>query len=94
MTTAGHWLTQSVAMILLSKSTILLDCSSVLSLLSNLSLPKRFLWVSVLYYGVFLGRTQDDIYCLVYWPGQSVDYYCQYMVCQCPALIITPGNDW
>ena len=28
-------------------------------------------------YGVFLGRTWDKKYWRTYWPGQTVDYYCQ-----------------
>ena len=36
--------------------------------------------------GVCIGRTSDRNYWLIYWPGQSVDYSCQYILSQCPAL--------
>ena len=56
---AVHWLTQSVVAIILSSESIsILDCSSMLlSLVPTHFLSKRIEWVSVLKYGVFLGRT-------------------------------------
>ena len=71
-----------------SKSISTLVCSSIPTLLSTL-LPKRIEWVPVQKQGSFLGRTFRQNYWRVYWPGQSVDCYCQYMLCQCPALPIT-----
>ena len=60
LSTAGHWLTQSVA-IVSSKPISILDDSSVLTVspLDSL-LPKRIQWVSVLSCGVFFARTLDN----------------------------------
>ena len=54
---AGHWLTESGAIILSSKSTDTPDCSSILVSPLYCILPKHIQWVSVVCYGVFLRRT-------------------------------------
>ena len=48
-------------------------------------LRKREWWVSVVYCGVFLGRTYDKMSWRIFSAGQSADYNCQDILYQCLA---------
>ena len=76
---AGHWLTLSVAMISLSKSISILDCSSILlSLLSSGSSRNASSGFPHCSMACFLNVRKTTNHWRIDWPGQSVDYYCQY----------------